>query len=416
MNVSVAPRAEARPVLAVFAIGAAAAFLLCGYEFIRSVSSSLFIEAYGARRLPIAMALGPVGTLALIYLYGVLLSLGGPCRALLLTSGLSALVIAACYLGLRRGFPIAAGVAYVFREGYIVLLVEQYWSFINSVLVSGQARKCNGPITGVASLGAIAGGLLVNRWAKGLGSETLLLFAAVSLIPAGLLAWTAYRWGGEPRPSSEEAGGRQGHLALKLLLHSRYLLLIAGVIFATQVVSTVLDLRFSGLVEAALPIKDERTAFFGGFYATLNAVAGVLQFLVAPLLLHYAPLRGVHASLPLLHCAASLVLLLHPALWTGGVAFLLFKAMDYSIFRAGKEIFYIPLPFDARYRAKEVIDAFGYRFAKGTISGLLALAGRLWGTLPGSTYPILAMLSAGFWLALILRITRTYQEMEAPPR
>jgi len=414
MNVSVAPRTETRPILAVFAIGAAAAFLLCGYEFIRSVSSSLFIAAYGARHLPIVMALGPVGTLALIYLYGFLLSWRGPCQALLLTSGLSALVISGCYLGLRGGFPIAAGLAYVFREAYIVLLVEQYWSFINSVLVPSQGRRFNGPITGVASLGAITGGLLVNRWAEGLGSETLLLFAAASLVPASLLAWVAYRWGGEPQPSPEEARGRQGHLALKLLWRSRYLLLIAGVIVATQVVSTVLDLRFSGLVEVALPVKDERTAFFGGFYATLNAVASVLQFLVAPLLLHYVPLRGVHASLPLLHFAASLGLLIHPSLWTGAGAFLLFKAVDYSIFRAGKEIFYIPLPFDARYRAKEVIDAFGYRFAKGAASGLLALAGRLWGPLPGSTYPLLAMLSAGIWLGLIRRITRAYQEMETP--
>ena len=40
--------------------------------------------------------------------------------------------------------------------------------------------------------------------------------------------------------------------------------------------------------------------------------------------------------------------------------------------------------------------------------------GRLWGPLPGSTYPLLAMLSAGIWLGLIRRITRAYQEMETP--
>lgn len=42
------------------AIAVSAAFLLCGYEFVRSVSSSLFIHAYGAKNLPIVMALGPV--------------------------------------------------------------------------------------------------------------------------------------------------------------------------------------------------------------------------------------------------------------------------------------------------------------------------------------------------------------------
>ena len=47
-----------------------------------------------------------------------------------------------------------------------------------------------------------------------------------------------------------------------------------------------------------------------------------------------------------------------------GLAFALFKTIDYSTFRAAKEILYIPLSFDARYRAKEVIDVFGYRFGK----------------------------------------------------
>ena len=221
--------ARNRPVLAVFLIGAAASFLLCGYEFIRSVSSSLYIGSYGADRLTTVMALGPVGTIALIYLYGLLLSWRGAQRALLLTSVLAAVVISGCYLGLRGGVPVAAAIAYVFREAYIVLIIEQYWSFINSVLGPEQARKYNGPITGVASLGAIAGGFMVNRWAVGLGSETLLLFAAGSLLPAGLLSWLAYRWGGEPQPSPEEAGGRQGHLGLGLLFRSRYLLLLAGV-------------------------------------------------------------------------------------------------------------------------------------------------------------------------------------------
>ena len=43
------------------------------------------------------------------------------------------------------------------------------------------------------------------------------------------------------------------------------------------------------------------------------------------------------------------------------LAFFLFKAFDYSIFRAAKEVLYVPLSFDERYRAKEIIDVLGYR-------------------------------------------------------
>ena len=152
---------------------------------------------------------------------------------------------------------------------------------------------------------------------------------------------------------------------------------LAGLIFVTQMVSAVLDLRFSGLVEAALPVQDERTAYFGHFYALLNACAFVFQFGVAPLLLHFVSLRIAHLSIPVVHLITCGVLLAYPTLTTGALAYLVFKTLDYSVFRAAKELLYIPLSFDARYRAKEVIDAFGYRASKGMTSGLIALAGTI---------------------------------------
>ncbi|MBM4044556.1 MAG: hypothetical protein FJ279_05530 [Planctomycetes bacterium] len=393
-----------RRVASVLAIALAAGFLLCGYEFVRSVSSSLYIGAYGAHRLPIVMALAPVGTVLVIYAYGVLLTWLGPHGALVSTSGLSAAVILACYFSIVSGAAPATGVLYVFREAYIVVIIEQYWSFINSTLGHDDARKLNGPICGIASLGAIAGGLLVKHLAPQRGTEYLLILAAASLVPAAVFSAIAYRLGGEPKPSQEETRARHGHLALGLF-RSRYLLCLGLLIIATQVVSTVLDLRFSALVENALPVKDQRTAYLGGFYATLNAVSSSLQFLLVPLVLHLCPLRLVHPCIPLVHLAASAVLLLHPSLRTGAAAYLLFKSLDYSVFRAAKEILYIPLSFDARYRAKSVIDAFGYRFSKGAASGVIALAGLVFGKLPGGTYPLVAMVSAVAWILLVLRLT-----------
>ena len=143
-----------RRILAALAIGWSAAFLLCGYEFVRSTSQSLYIAAYGARALPIVMALGPVGTLLMVYGYGRLLSVVGSRRAILLTSVFSGFAILACYAAIQRESRVATGVLYVIREAYIVLLIEQVWSFIDSTLATGEGRKLNGPVCGIASLGA----------------------------------------------------------------------------------------------------------------------------------------------------------------------------------------------------------------------------------------------------------------------
>ena len=403
---------QRRPLAAAFAIAGAAFFLLAGYEFVRSSSSSLFIDAFGARRLPWVMALSPAGTFLLVYGYGKILAYLGARRTLVATTLLAGGAMAACYAGVASGISLAAGGLYVLREAYIVLVIEQYWSFINSTLSQEQARRVNGPICGVASLGAILGGLTVRSFAETWGTEQFVLLAAVSVAPAALLSWLAYRLGGEPSPTQTEIAQHRV-IALPLFRAHRVLPLIFAVIVFTQMISTVLDLSFSFLLEEAHPDKDVRTAYLGGFYAGINSASAVLQFAAAPLLLRFVSLRLIHLSMPLVHIASASLLLVFPSLTVAAGAFLVFKALDYSVFRAAKEILYMPLPFDARYRSKEFIDAFGYRSSKGALSSLIAFAGALVERLPMALFPVAAFLAALSWLLLVWRRLRPEDGREA---
>lgn len=387
------------------AIALAAAFLLCGYEFVRAVSTSLFIEAYGAKNLPYVMALGPVATLAMIYGYARLLSATGPRTAVLTTAAVSALIVLGCFAGIRAGTRPAAAALYVFREAYIVLLVEQIWSFINSTVRAEEGGKLNGPVCGIASLGAIAGGLLVHRYATVIGSAHLLLLAAASFAPMALFALAAYRAAGEPAPAPEEAHGRHGHLGARTVLRDPVLWRLALLIALTQVVSTVADLQFSRYLEAALPQKDLRTQWLGKFYAQLNLGSAACQFIIAPLLLAWVSHRVIHRCIPLVHLALAAAVFVAPGLATAAACYLVFKMLDYSVFRAVKELLYIPLSFDARYRAKELIDAFGYRASKGITSGALAVIGR-YIALPLAVFPAVIAAALAGWLVVVAQLTR----------
>ncbi|MCE2415846.1 hypothetical protein J4G07_17835, partial [Candidatus Poribacteria bacterium] len=114
-----------RLIYAAISISGAACFVLFGYEFIRSVSSSLFIEAYGAENLPRGMVAVPPSMIVMLYCYGRLLSWLGATRALAITSLFSAILILGCYAALSRGMSFAAAIIYVFREAYIVIVIEQ---------------------------------------------------------------------------------------------------------------------------------------------------------------------------------------------------------------------------------------------------------------------------------------------------
>jgi len=80
-----------------------AGFLLCGYECTRSASNTLYKAAYGKEKLPVVMALMPLGVLLVLYVHGRMLSRLGPRRTLWWTSLLSGAVIVGCTVAVRSG-------------------------------------------------------------------------------------------------------------------------------------------------------------------------------------------------------------------------------------------------------------------------------------------------------------------------
>lgn len=391
-----------------FSMATAALFTLIGYEFIRSSSTVLFKSAYGADKLPLVMAAMPVVVFLGVALYGWILSQLGPRRTLLVSSLGSSMIILGCYLLVLGGNEMVTPALFLFKEFYIVLLIEQYWSYINSSVTPTTAKKVNGPVTGIAGIGGAIGGWMVGLSAESLGTETMVLCAAIALLPAALVANFTYLFHGEPdMPPADKS---QGHLALNLFRENKMLLSLLAVVLASQVIAAVLDFKFQGILsEEYAGEPDKETAFQGWFWGTLNTSVLLLQFVFAPLLLAFVSLRLVHLMMPLIHLAAITVAIIEPTLLTVGVAFFLFKAFDYSIFRAAKEVLYVPLGFDERYRAKEVIDVFGYRTGKGGSSVVIAVLQRL-GVVMANYYLAIGFVMALVWLALVFPLTRTSDE------
>lgn len=400
-----APARPSSPWIAALSVGLAAAFLFGGYEFVRSTSNTLYKQAYGTKNLPVVMAIMPLGLIAALFAYGRVLSRLGPRRTLGVTAGASALGFAACIAAYSAGIKPAAGALYVLREVYVVLLVEQYWSFLNSTLAERDARKLNGPICGLGSVGSILGAMGVAAWSKDLGLPALILCGAGLILPAIVCMEWAFRTCGEPqRPAHEPEEEKKG-LKLGLFRTHRMLPLLLAVILATQVLSAVLDLSFQTCLQDYEPSPEAQNALSGWFFAWLNVAAAVGQFLVAPLLLRFTSKDLVHLVIPLVHVATCAMLFQDPCFATAGLAFMCFKAMDYSVFRAAKEMLYIPYSFDVRYRAKEVIDVFGYRFGKGGMSLVVALCTAAGIALSTGTYALIGAGTAAVWLVLIIPAT-----------
>jgi AAA family ATP:ADP antiporter len=363
-----------KPVVAATLIAISAGFVLGGYEFIRSPSNTLFKGAYGSANLPTIMALIPLSVLLVTYIFGRILSAFGSRKTLLITTVGSALIMSVGVFLYESGFKPAVWVVYLFRSAYVVLLIEQYWSFLNSTLSSEDARKYNGPICGIGSLGAIAAGLLGSEIASTIGTASMIYIAAALTLPAAFFSDLAYKKFGEPKDEPDHCNVKEpDHLGLKLFKKEKVLVLIFLIILATQVVAAVLEISFQTLLQVDMPDPEIQTAWSMKYYALINGLSAVLQFIAAPLILRYVNPGFINILIPLLHVVTIGVFIGDPGLMTAGIAYAGFKCVDYSIFRAAKEMLYMPLSFDARYRAKEVIDTFGYRFSKGITSGAITI-------------------------------------------
>ncbi len=388
----------------------AAFFLLAGYEFFRSSATSLFVGDFGKDAIPIATLFMPLAVVAFLYIYGLILGRWGAKVTLAATTLGSAALIALGYGLHMMGIKSASACLYVLREAYVVLIIEQYWSYINSKVSRETARRLNGPVCGISSLGAIAGGLVTARVVAQVGTPNMLVFAALACLPAAGFSLLAFKAGGAPRGQAPHARpvGHKGKanwrdvVGLSLMRREPILGWILAIVLTTQVVAALTDFAFQGALADAISDVDQRTAYLGNFFAQLNFYALGLQFIAAPVLLAWFRHDWINLAIPTVQIATCTWAAIQPSLVSAGAAFMVFKTIDYSLFRAAKEILYIPLSFDARYRSKELIDVFGYRFGKGGASLAVTGAAIQGVAFTSAIYSKLALGAVFFWLLLVV--------------
>ncbi len=400
---------------AVATLLAAATMALLGYEMARSAASSIFLAHYPGTRLAEALMLVPVAMLVLTFSVSWCLRRFGPSATYALTLILSGLLLAASAVAVRSDVPGSAFVLYIFAQAYIVLIVEQSWAFINSQFTTEDGKRWNGIIIAVTTVGSVAGGLITGLISKRIGSELVVVCAAVLTAAAAVFGVRAFRKAGPGRMAADRQPERLAdHFAWDLLRSDPTLGRLALIVIASQSLSVLFDIAFNRSLQIAMPLQDPRTSFLGFFFGGVNAVSFALQLGLCPLLLRRFQVRHILAAIPLLYGAAAIFGVALPLLPVLGAAFFISKTVDYSVFRASKEVLYVPLPFTARYRGKLTIDALIYRSTKGVASALLSLGGLIAGVLPLRLYPLLAVLFGGFWNRVSLGLPEPKAEEECP--
>ena len=318
-----------------------------------------------------------------------------------------------CYALISSGIKVGALYLFLFREAYIVLLIEQIWSFINNTIQSNTAKRINGPLLAISTLGSIAANKTIHSVVVDLGTHNMLLFSAATFIPAILFARWAYSISSKDenyykeqlrRTKKAHKGGKDS-LGLSLFRKEPMLVVILLAIVSSQVFSTIASLNYQAVLFEAFPNMELQTQYSSSVYLWISYASTLLQFVVVPIVLVAVPLRYVHIAIPLINLSAMAYIFYNPGLSSSAAAFIIFKSMDYSLFRAAKEILYIPLSFEAKFRAKELIDVLGYRTTKGASAFVIYLVQRAT-TITTGLFGLLGVVASASWLYFVIPITK----------
>jgi ATP/ADP translocase len=352
------------------------AFLICGeYAITRPASNALFLTLFSIKAYPwVWLATVPFNFSA-IYLYNRFLPQIGPLR-MLCTFALLTILVNTLSAQFYQSLPELIFFQYAWKDIYVLLMLKQLWSMIHSTIPAARAKYLYGCIYGMGTLGAIGGSLIPSFLAVSLGSERILFLT----LPIYLLMISSYTMAFQrsavksstfetdltPNPKAGEA--------LSLIRRSPILTTLLLLVIFMQVSVGLMEYQFNAHLELNILEKDLRTAYCGRLVGLVNLLSLALQFLGGFILVRFLGLRRSHFLIPLLLCSSALFSLAIPTFAALSFSYVLLKATDFSLFGVIREMLYVPLALDEKYRAKAIIDVFAYRTSKAFISfGLIFL-------------------------------------------
>jgi AAA family ATP:ADP antiporter len=315
---------------------------------------------------------------------------------------------------------------FIWTSVFNLFIVSVFWSFMADIFNAEQARRLFGVIAAGGTAGALAGpaltALLVLSWGP----------AHLLLLSAGFLGWAvlcihrlvAWRMSGGVRPeaigiAASGAAGARGDRALggsvlagiRLIVRSPYLIGICLLMLLFTTLATFLYFQQAQIVRESFDDPSQRTALFAAMDFSVNALTLFIQVFWTGWIVKKIGLDWTLALIPLLLVAGFLALWLVPGLAVIAIVQVVRRAGDYAIMRPGREMLYVVLTREEKYKAKNFIDTVVYR--GGDAASAWVYAGLKGIGLSAAGICLLAVPLTVVWAWICHRLGRRQEQMAA---
>jgi ATP/ADP translocase len=315
---------------------------------------------------------------------------------------------------------------------FIAMSVTQFWIAVNDVIAPFQAKRLVGVFVTGGLFGGIAGAAVAAlashfRIAR---PQDLLLVCPFLLVLAVVTVNVVYAG---QRKVDADAGNdrlapaaRVGYMeSFRTVLRHRYLLLLAAMVASALVAGTLINYQFKTVVRHVFETDADKTAFVAAFLFVILAVSTVVHLFTTRRFLRAYGIGWAISLAPLALLFGAAAVFLIPAglllLWAwverGGD-----KAFDSTLSQSVRELLYIPVPEDVKYKAKIFIDMFVNKFGVGLGAGLYLILLNVRHFEYRDDQPlaliretgVLALVFLAAWLVLTRLVYREYPDVLKP--
>ena len=361
-------------------------FLLAANSVLKILRDSVFLANHSVTELPYLY-------LSVAFLSGVIIAAytrhtaRAPIYQLIVASNAFILSNTILFWFLRTFFD--AGwlhyAFYIWSAMVGAITITQSWTFASELFDLPEATRFYGIFTAGGTLGGAAGAFGV-KWAVLPFVETnqLFWFAAAFIAAACGVAFLARKERRTAAAETPKASKYTKDVAEKNSFHllhgSRYLQVIAGMIFVSVLVSTLIDFQFKAAVKTSYPSEKVLTDFFSTYYTWLYVVTFLAQVVLTR---KFLAVLGVIPSLlltPAVLGMGSTGIMVWPGLFTATATRLADVALRTSIHRSGIEILYIPVTAEVKRRLKTFLDVVVERLGDATAGFIILVYTAVWRT------------------------------------
>jgi AAA family ATP:ADP antiporter len=401
--------------------------LLAAYFVIRPIRDEMGV-AGGVRNLPWLFLGTLVGMLLVHPLFTALVSsvprrLFIPLSYTFFATNLIAFWL--FFLTISGGTGIWAGrVFFVWTSVFNLFVVSIFWSLMADLFRPAQAKRLFGFVAVGGTVGAVVGSSVTAFLAEWVGPTNLLLVSAallgLAMLAARMLMSTVSRSRIDddplrpPTAQIEQPVGGGVFDGIRTVFSSYYLLGIVGYMLLYTITATILYFQQAEIVEVSFADRAARTVFFARIDVAVNILTALTQIFFTGRIVRRIGVALSLATLPLVCVLGFAALGVAPTLIAIAVFQVLRRSSNYAIARPCREMLYTVIPRSAKYKAKNFIDTFVYRFGDQvgawSYTGLGALG------LGAAAISLVAVPLAAAWLVIGLWLGRRQQEMARAPR